>query len=560
MTALLTSRPTAGAREWAALAVLMLPVLLVSVDNTALSFALPTISQALHPTGTQLLWIVDVYPLVLAGLLIPMGTLGDRIGRRRLLLAGGTGFAAVSAASAFAPTAELLVAGRAAMGLFGAMLMPATLSLLRNIFPDPARRRIAIAVWAGGFSGGAALGPIVGGFLLNHFWWGSVFLMSVPVLVPLLVLGPLLVPESRDPRPGPLDVASVLLAMLAMTPVVYGIKAATASGRPFDGLLSAAFGVLFGILFVRRQAVLDHPVLDLGLFRERGFAGGVTVNVLGNVGLYGFLFMLTQYLQLVAGLDPLSAGLTMVPGLALTVLAGFAAVRAVRRFAARTVITAGMLLTAGGFLLVARLDLSADTGVVAVLGAFCLVGMGIGLAETLSNDLVLTAAPPHRAGAASAISETGYEVGAVLGTAVLGGLLTASYRHHLDLPDALGGGRAAAARETLGGAVEVADGAGALGPAVREAALEAFTAGMQGTALLMTAVVAVAALAVARVLGPAAPRSVPGPGTRPGTRAGTLSGTPARARAARPAPRTYAGAAEERSRPAVGTDAREPGS
>ncbi|MFI7483521.1 MFS transporter [Kocuria sp. M1R5S2] len=506
MTALLTSRPTAGAREWAALAVLMLPVLLVSVDNTALSFALPTISQALHPTGTQLLWIVDVYPLVLAGLLIPMGSLGDRIGRRRLLLTGGTGFAAVSAASAFAPSAELLVAGRAAMGFFGAMLMPATLSLLRNIFPDPTRRRIAIAVWAGGFSGGAALGPIVGGLLLNHFWWGSVFLMSVPVLIPLLVLGPVLVPESRDPRPGPLDVASVLLAMLAMTPVVYGIKAATASGRPFDGLLSAALGVVFGILFVRRQAVLEHPVLDLRLFHERGFAGGVTVNVLGNVGLYGFLFMLTQYLQLVVGLDPMSAGLTMVPGLALTVLAGFAAVRAVRRFAPRTVITAGLLLTAGGFLLVALSNLAADTGAVAVLGAFCLVGVGIGLAETLSNDLVLTAAPPHRAGAASAISETGYELGAVLGTAVLGGLLTASYQHHLDLPAALGGVPGAAARETLGGAVEIADGAGTLGPAVRQAAFEAFTAGMHGAALLMAAVVVVAAVVVARVLGRSAPR------------------------------------------------------
>ena len=524
MTTLLRPRPAAGARQWAALAVLMLPVLLVSVDNTALSFALPTISQALHPTGTQLLWIVDVYPLVLAGLLIPMGALGDRIGRRRLLLTGGTGFAAVSAASAFAPSAELLVAGRAAMGLFGAMLMPATLSLLRNIFLDPARRRIAIAVWAGGFSGGAALGPIVGGLLLNHFWWGSVFLMSVPVLVPLLVLGPLLVPESRDPRPGPVDLTSVLLAMLAMAPVVYGIKEATASGRVFEGLLIAALGVVSGILFVRRQAVLPYPVLDLGLFRMRGFAGGVTVNVLGNVGLYGFLFMLTQYLQLVVGLDPMSAGLTMVPGLALTVLAGFVAVRAVRRFAARTVITAGMLLSAAGFLLVAVLDLSAAAGHVAVLAAFCLVGAGIGLAETLSNDLVLSAAPPHKAGAASAISETGYEIGAVLGTAVLGGLLTAFYQRHLDLPAALGVVPSAAARETLGGAVEVAGAVGTLGPSVRDAAFEAFLAGMHWTALVMTVVVALSAFAVARVLRPAVTR--PARRADPRRAAGTYAGPP----------------------------------
>ncbi|MGX5359648.1 MFS transporter [Kocuria sp. KH4] len=503
MTTLLTPRPTAGAREWAALAVLMMPVLLVSVDNTALSFALPTISQALRPTGEQLLWIVDVYPLVLAGLLVPMGTLGDRIGRRRLLLIGGTGFAAVSAASAFAPTAEALVAGRAAMGFFGAMLMPATLSLLRNIFLDPAQRRIAIAVWAGGFSGGAALGPIVGGFLLNHFWWGSVFLMSVPVLVPLLVLGPLLVPESRDPRPGPVDVPSVLLAMLALTPVVYGIKAATASGELFHGLLSAAFGVLAGLLFARRQAALEHPVLDLGLFRSPEFTGGVTVNVLGNVGLYGFLFMLTQYLQLVVGLDPMAAGLTMVPGLALTVLAGFLAVRAVRRFSARTVITAGMLVSSVGFLVVALAELSAPAGPLVVLAAFCLVGTGIGFAETLSNDLVLTAAPPHKAGAASAISETGYEVGAVLGTAVLGGLLTAFYQTHLELPETLGAGPSAAAHETLGGAVEIAEGAGALGPAVRDAAFGAFTAGMHWTAVVMAVLVALAGVTVARVLRPA---------------------------------------------------------
>ena len=502
MTTLLTSRRAAGARDWAALAVLMLPVLLVSVDNTALSFALPTISQALHPTGTQLLWIVDVYPLVLAGLLIPMGSLGDRIGRRRLLLIGATGFAAVSAASAFAPTAELLVAGRAAMGFFGAMLMPATLSLLRNIFLDPGRRRIAIAVWAGGFSGGAALGPIVGGFLLNHFWWGSVFLMAVPVLVPLLVLGPLLLPESRDSRPGPVDVPSVLLAMLAMTPVVYGIKAATASGELFGGLLAAASGVLAGVLFARRQAALEYPMLDLALFRSPGFTGGVTVNVLGNVGFYGFLFMLTQYLQLVAGLDPMAAGLTMVPGLALTVLAGFVAVRAVRRLPARTVIAAGMLLSAAGYLVVALADLSAESGTVAVLAAFCVVGAGIGLAETLSNDLVLTAAPPHKAGAASAISETGYEVGAVLGTAVLGGLLTAFYQRHLELPGALDAASAAAAHETLGGAVEAADGAGALGPAVREAAFAAFAEGMHWTAVLMTVVVVLASCAVIRMLRP----------------------------------------------------------
>src|SRR6478752_4976997 len=192
------TRPQAPWRDWLALAVLMFPVLLVAVDNTALTFALPSIARSLDASGVQLLWIVDAYPLVLAGLLVAMGSLGDRIGRRRLLFVGSAGFAAVSAATAFAPSAEWLIAGRASMGIFGAMLMPSTLSLIRNIFPDPNRRRLAVAVWAAGFSGGAALGPIFGGWLVEHFWWGAVFLVAVPLLLPLLAFGPFLIPESKD--------------------------------------------------------------------------------------------------------------------------------------------------------------------------------------------------------------------------------------------------------------------------------------------------------------------------------------------------------------------------
>ncbi|HEY1155034.1 MAG TPA: MFS transporter, partial [Arthrobacter sp.] len=197
-------------RDWLALALLMFPVLLVAVDNTALTFALPAITRALEPSGVQLLWIVDTYPLVLAGLLVPMGSLGDRIGRRRLLTIGSTGFAGLSAAAAFAPSAEWLIAGRGTMGLFGAMLMPSTLSLIRNIFPDPNRRRLAVAIWAAGFSGGAALGPIFGGWLVEQFWWGAVFLVAVPLMLPVLLFGPVFIPESRDPAPGSLDVPSVL--------------------------------------------------------------------------------------------------------------------------------------------------------------------------------------------------------------------------------------------------------------------------------------------------------------------------------------------------------------
>ena len=229
MTDTLTRMPTAvaprvGWRGWAALVVLMLPVLLVSVDNTVLSFALPQIALDLEPTAAQQLWIIDAYPLVLASLLVTMGVLGDRFGRRRMLLIGAVGFGLVSALAAFAPSAEWLIAARAAMGVFGAMLMPSTLSLLRSIFVNRDQRRLAIAVWAAAFSAGAALGPIVGGILLEHFAWGSVFLLAVPVLVPLLILVPILVPESRDPHPGRFDALSVALSLLTMVPIVYAIK------------------------------------------------------------------------------------------------------------------------------------------------------------------------------------------------------------------------------------------------------------------------------------------------------------------------------------------------
>ena len=267
--------PRAGVREWIALAVLMLPVLLVAVDATVLSFALPSISQSLTPTGTQLLWMVDIYPLVLAGLLVSMGSLADRIGRRRLLLIGAVGFAAVSALAAYAPSAQWLIAARAALGFFGAMLMPATLSLLRNLFVDRQQRRLAIAIWAAGFSGGAALGPIVGGFLLEHYWWGSAFLMAVPVLVLLLILAPIFVPESKDPNPGRLDLVSIALSLLTMAPLVYAIKAVAHDGISTLAIGLVAVGLLAGSAFVRRQLTRPNPMLDVRFFRRSAFTGAV---------------------------------------------------------------------------------------------------------------------------------------------------------------------------------------------------------------------------------------------------------------------------------------------
>lgn len=297
-----------GWRGWAALVVLMLPVLLVSVDNTVLSFALPDIALDLAPSSAQQLWIIDAYPLVLAGLLVTMGTLGDRYGRRKLLLIGAVGFAAVSVLAAFATSAGMLIAARAAMGVFGAMLMPSTLSLLRSIFTHRDQRRLAIAVWASMFSAGAALGPIVGGILLEHFSWGSVFLLSVPVLVPLLVFAPLLVPESRDPRPGRIDPVSIALSMLTMIPVVYAIKEVAVHGVGWLPLVLVIAGVGFGVVFVRRQLAAEVPMLDMRLFGRGTFSGALLVNLLSVIALVGFLYFVAQHLQLIVGLSPMQAG------------------------------------------------------------------------------------------------------------------------------------------------------------------------------------------------------------------------------------------------------------
>ncbi len=473
----------------------MLPVLLVSVDNTVLSFAIPQLSRSLEPSSAQLLWLVDVYPLVLAALLVPMGVAADRWGRRRMLLTGAAGFAAVSALAAFAPSAGALIAARAGMGLFGAAIMPATLSLIRHLFPDARRRRLAIAVWAAGFAAGAALGPIVGGFLLEHFHWGSIFLMAVPILLPLLIAGPLLVPESRDPAPGRLDLPSVVLVAGTMAPIVYGLTVlATGGGRPAAAAL-VVVGAGLGIAFVRRQLRLPHPLLDVRLFRNPLFTGSVLINLLSVVALVGFLFFVTQDLQLILGLSPMAAGIALLPGLAATIIAGLAVVPIVARVRPAHVV-AGAFGFAGLGYAIAALSAGASTPVI-IMVAFAVLGIGVGAGETVSNDLILTAAPPARAGAASAISETAYEVGAVLGTTLVGGLLTAHFRSTIELPRGLSAADADAARQTLGGATRVVEHLdGRLGDQVLAAAQQAFASGVWLTAgagcLLMIAAVGLA--------------------------------------------------------------------
>ncbi|MBW9209997.1 MFS transporter [Mumia sp. zg.B53] len=446
----------AGLRQWAALAVLMLPVLMVSMDNTVLSFALPDISSSLHPSGTALLWVVDIYALMLAGLLVAMGSLGDRIGRRRLLLVGAIGFGAVSFYAAQVDDINGLIVARALLGVFGATLMPSTLSLLRNIFLDRQQRRLAIAVWAAGFSAGAALGPVIGGWLLEHFTWHAVFLINLPVVVVLVPLAVWLLPESRNPNPGPFDLVSIVLSMTTMLPVVYAIKTFAEHGLTAAVGWTVAVSVLSAVAFVRRQLAREHPLVDVTMFRNRVFSGALGANLLSLMGLTGFLFFAAQFLQLVVGLDPMEAALVLVPGLVATILAGLLVVRLVPVFGVRAVVSASFGLSAVGYAIAAFAGSLPSATSIAV--AFLVLGVGIGFAETLTNDVVVSSVPAEKSGAASALSETAYEIGAVLGTAVLGGILTATYRAEVSLPPLAGTEtQREAAGQTLGGAMDLAD-------------------------------------------------------------------------------------------------------
>ncbi|MFI7292519.1 MFS transporter [Streptomyces sp. NPDC050121] len=436
--------------RWLALCVLVLAVLLVAVDATVLGLATPFISEDLKPSGTQLLWIGDVYSFVIAGLLVSMGSLGDRIGRKRILLAGATAFGLISVLNAYATTPETMIAARALLGVAGATLMPATLALIRNLFHDPRERSLAVGIWGATASAGTAVGPIVGGFLLQHFWWGSVFLINLPVMVVLVLVGIRTLPESRTPNPGPWDLVSVVLSLVGMIGIVYAVKEAATHGLTWvsvgTGLLGAA--ALHG--FVRRQLTLEAPLLDMRLFRNRGFSGAVLADLLTILGLSGLVFFLSQYLQLVQGRRPLEAGLVELPAAIGAVAAGLIAGRAARRFSVRAVVCGG--LAAIGLALAALTTITQSTGYPLLGAALLVVGVGAGFSFTVTADVILSSVPKDQAGAASAVSETAYELGAALGIAVLGSIVTGVYRG-FPAP----AGTPEGAHESLGGAVEAAD-------------------------------------------------------------------------------------------------------
>ncbi|MFI0441207.1 MFS transporter, partial [Streptomyces eurythermus] len=384
--------------RWLALSVLVLAVLLVAVDATVLGLATPYISEDLHPTGTQLLWIGDVYSFVIAGLLVSMGSLGDRVGRKRILLVGATAFGALSVLNAYATTPELLILARALLGVAGATLMPATLALIRNIFHDPRERSLAVGIWGATASAGMAVGPIAGGFLLEHFWWGSVFLINLPVMAVLVLVGVRTLPESRNPHPGPWDLTSVLLSLAGMIGLVYAVKEAAAHGFSVPalgaGLLGAA--ALYG--FVRRQLTMPVPLLDMRLFRRRGFSGAVLADLLTVLGMSGLVFFLSQFLQLVQDRPPFEAGLAELPAAVGAVAAGLVAGRAARHFSVRAVVAGG--LAAVGVALAALTTLGQTAGYPVLGAALLVVGVGAGLSFTVTADVILSSVPKDQAGAA----------------------------------------------------------------------------------------------------------------------------------------------------------------
>ncbi|MBM4630254.1 MFS transporter [Prescottella equi] len=490
---------TASRKDWLGLVVLAFAVLLISVDATVLDLALPFISEDLEPSGTQLLWIIDVYSFVLAGLLVTMGTLGDRIGRRRLLLIGAAGFGLASLIAAWSSSPEMLIAARVLQGVSGATLMPATLGLIRTMFVDPRQRTTAIGVWGAMAGGGAAAGPLVGGWLLEHFWWGSVFLVNIPVMIGLIALGPLVIPESKDPAPGRFDLVSAGLSMLAMVPMVYAVKETAVHGPSWVLTAVGVVGLAAGWAFVRRQKTLADPMIDLTLFARPAFSTAVLTNLLSIFALAGVLFFGSQYLQLVLDYRPLEAGLLMLPGTLVSAFASLAAAWLVRRWAPNRVLSIGLVIAAIGAAVM--IALQPDSGPQAFVIGFVLAGAGVGVALTLTSDLVVSSVEPERAGAASAVSETAYELGVALGVAILGSVVLAIFRRGMDV-SALTPDQAHVAQGTLGGAVEVSKGMPApQAEAFVDGAQAAFVDGMHIAAGATAIVLLITAILVARMLG-----------------------------------------------------------
>lgn len=497
-----TDRPdlSSGRARWIGLAIITLPCMIYSMDLTVLNLAVPSLSADLKPSASQLLWIIDIYGFMVASFLVVMGALGDRYGRRRVLLIGAAAFGAASVVAAFAQTSEQLIVARALLGIAGATLAPSTLSLISAMFSDERERTFAISIWVMGFSVGGIIGPIVGGLLIEFFWWGSVFLVAVPPMLLLLATGPFLLPEFRDDAVKPIDLASALLSLVAVLLTIYGVKAWAETGFGVTAALAIAAGVAVGFVFARRQTAIAHPMIDPALFASPVFALSLAINVVAIFFMFGIFIFFGQYLQLVVGLSPFDAGLWSLPtAIAFAAMSPFTAPLA-DRFTPAIVMAGGLAVAAAGFAM-----LSFSQSLPAIVGSSLVFCIGFTPVISLTTGFIIGSAPVEKAGVASAISETGAEMGGALGVALLGSLVTAMYRlgmRSVELPQ-LPAEANLAARTSLPGAVEAArlapDAAAPMLAAARASFLDAFHL----VAVLAAITLAILAIATWRVLRPA---------------------------------------------------------
>ncbi|MFJ4987421.1 MFS transporter [Streptomyces sp. NPDC088732] len=488
--------PGPARHRWAALAVCCLAAMLLGIDNSVLNYAIPSLLRDMHPSGTQILWISDVYGFAMGSLLVVMGNLGDRLGRKRLMLLGAAAFGGASLLTAYAPDPQLLIAGRALLGVAGAMMVPSTLSLLRHAFTDPKERTTAIGISSGIGAASFALGPVVGGLLLDHFWWGSVFLVNVPLMAVVLVAGVLVLPESRNPRPGRLDWPGVPLSIVGVLGAIYAIKTGFRDGAGHaPEWIAAAVGVAALLLFARRQVRVEEPLIDLRLFRNPAFSGAVGANLVMIFASSTLSLAFAMYFQTVRGWSPFTAGLALLPGPLAAAFAAPLATALIPRLGRATVVALGLGMVAVSTAVLGQLS-DPGTSYGALLAPLVVNGMGIILIVSVTNDTILASAPKDRTGAAAAVSETAMEMGGSLGIAVLGSVLASVYRDSLVLPAGLPDGVARAARESVGGAVEAgARIPGAAGTALTETARDAFCHSIQVTTLAGAVLIACGAVA-----------------------------------------------------------------
>ncbi|MFI1682842.1 MFS transporter [Streptomyces sp. NPDC020607] len=504
-----------GANRWVVLVVLCVSLLLVAVDATVLHVAVPAVTEDLKPGAIELLWIVDIYPLVCASLLILFGTLGDRVGRRRVLLLGYALFGVASAVAALADNAQVLIAARALLGVGGAMIMPATLSILRQVFPDRRERAVAIGLWSAVAAVGAAVGPLLGGFLLEHFWWGSVFLINIPLMLISLPIGRWLLPESTGDRNGPWDVVGALMAATGLFGLVLGVKRLGGGEDPLGltTLLSLFLGGALLIGFVRRQRRREHPLVDLSMFMRPAFSTSVGCIVLAMLALVGLELIAAQYLQLVLGLSPLETGLRLLPLTIAAMAAGLAGSKMLSGLGPRAMVCAGFCLTAFAVLLLTGMGGHANDALLLV--GFVLLGFGLETTLFGAYESMLSEAPQAQAGGAAAIGETSYQLGAGIGIALLGSVMNAAYAPGLSSVHGVSAADSAAAGHSLGEAYEVAArvGGGA-GAALRSAARDSFVHGLHVTLLVSAGLLLLGAVAALRL-----PRGMECGGSAPAGRA-----------------------------------------